>query len=84
MKAMFQLPEVDDLLTHEEVVAITGCGQKKGQIAWLEKHEWPHVVYADGWPRVHRWCRLAKMMGADPETFIVTEKKWDLDVSTVS
>lgn len=83
MKALFQLPDKDDLLSHEEMVEITGAHRRDNQIAWLAKNDYIYEILADGWPRVHRYYRMCRMLGVSPSEFVGQSKPWELDISTV-
>lgn len=45
---------MNTLLTRDELAALTGRKSAKAQRAWLVSSGWPHVLGADGFPRVAR------------------------------
>lgn len=85
MKALFQLPDKDDLLARDEMIEMTDSQRRENQIEWLKKNKYIYEVMADGWPRVHRYYRMCRMLGVEPSEFIQGAKKgWELDLSTIS
>jgi hypothetical protein len=54
---------VNTLLTHDELVALSGYRMPKYQIRWLKQNGFAFRVAADGYPRVDR-THYTQVMGA--------------------
>ena len=67
-----------EILSKEEIRAITGASWRKQQIAWLQNRMWPHEVNALGFPIVLRSVALDRL-GADQEPEV-----WTLDESNIN
>ena len=84
MKTLFQFPEKPDTLTSEEMLEITNSHRREGQIKWLSENGYIYEVYADGWPRVHRYYQLCRMLGLKPQDFMTGIKAWTPDFSKLN
>ena len=71
------MPTLIEILSKEEIRAITGRAWRKQQIAWLQDRLWPHEVNDLGFPVVLRSVALDRL-GADQEP-----ETWTLDESTI-
>lgn len=67
-----------EILTMDELRAITGTATRKKQIDWLSDRHWPHEVNHFGFPVVLRSVALERL-GAPPKS-----EPWRLDESDVA
>lgn len=61
----FSTPIDSEILTDDEVKAISGRSRKDDQIAWLKANGWKHAVSAAGLPIVGRWYARMKLAGVE-------------------
>lgn len=55
----------DEILNHDEVVALTGRSQRSAQIQWLKDNDWRHELNAANDPVIGRWYARMKLAGVD-------------------
>lgn len=59
------MTEHQEILTQDEVSALTGRKQRADQVKWLSDNGWRAQVNAAGLPVVGRWYARMKMAGVD-------------------
>lgn len=82
-------PMIDDLpvseiLTEDELVAITGYKRPAKQCAWLDQNGWVYYKNRAGHPIVGRIYVRQKLAGIKPDKELREKKVWSLDLSKVS
>lgn len=50
-------------MTRHDLKALTDCGHRSGQIAWLRDRCWPFEISAKGYPKVLYSVMVARMGG---------------------
>lgn len=66
MTAMFNLTLDSEVLSGEELQAITGCARRGDQVAWLEAEGWNFFRNRGGDPVVGRLYARLKLAGISP------------------
>lgn len=82
MTALFEMPMSTETLTPDEVVAITGCGRRGDQIAWLQNAGWTYVTNRAGEPIVGRLYARLRLAGITPSALASTGG-WAPDFSSI-
>ena len=73
----------NETLTEEELAAITGYLIPSGQIAWLNRNGWKHVLTRSRRPVVGLVYARMKLAGVKPSAENVAAEAWSLDLSKV-
>ena len=82
MSAIFEMPIASETLGADELIEITGCSHKPGQIDWLKKNGWTHLKNKAGAPIVGRLYARLKLAGITPAA-LTTSGGWAPDFSDV-
>lgn len=69
-----------EMLTTDELAAVTGYKHAASQRAWLEKNHWAYVTNSSGRPVVGRWYARMRLAGIKP-TQSGMEPAWAPDFS---
>lgn len=72
-----------EILTEEEISAITGFKLTRSQINWLDLHGWRYELTGARRPVVGRVYARLKLAGVKPNGTNAVAKTWTLDLSTV-
>ncbi len=75
------LPQ-SEILTSDELAAITGCAWRKQRIEWLDKNGWQYVLNRAGEPIVSRYYARCKMSGIKPGSHKV-QQGWQPDFAAI-
>ena len=59
------MTEHSEILTVDEVRALTGRTHRAEQVKWLGEHMWRYQLNAAGFPVVGRWYARMKLAGVD-------------------
>lgn len=73
-----------EILTEEEISAITGFKLTRAQISWLDLHGWHYELTGARRPIVGRVYARLKLAGVQPTGANAVAQTWTLDLSTVS
>ena len=72
-----------EILTEEEISAITGFKLTRSQINWLDLHGWHYELTGARRPVVGRVYARVKLAGVKPNGTNAVAQTWTLDLSTV-
>ncbi|NNA18706.1 DUF4224 domain-containing protein [Pseudomonas lundensis] len=72
-----------EILTEEEISAITGFKLTRSQINWLDLHGWHYELTGARRPVVGRVYARLKLAGVKPNGTNAVAQTWTLDLSTV-
>ena len=73
-----------ELLSADELVAVTGRKHIASQREWLDKNGWAYVVNAAGKPIVGRWYARMRLAGVKPtESSTGAHSSWQPDFSAL-
>lgn len=82
MSALFEMALATETLNAEELVAITGCGRRGDQVAWLQAAGWTHVTNRAGEPVVGRFYARLRLAGITPSA-LMAAGGWAPDFSSL-
>jgi hypothetical protein len=80
--ALFEMPMATETLNADELVAITGCGRRGDQVAWLQAAGWTYVTNRAGEPIVGRLYARLRLSGITPSALMATGG-WAPDFSSL-
>lgn len=69
MTTLFEFPLVSEILTAEEIAAMSGCSRKADQADWLASNGWTFLRNRTGEPVVGRLYARLKLAGINPATW---------------
>ena len=72
-----------EILTEEEISAITGFKLTRSQINWMDLHGWHYELTGARRPVVGRVYARLKLAGVKPNGTNAVAQTWTLDLSTV-
>ena len=78
MTAIFELVINSEILSPEELIAITGSTLKAHQVQWLEKNAWVFFKNRGGDPIVGTFYTRLQLSGINPKSF-ATSEAWTPD-----
>ena len=73
-----------EILSEEEIAAITGYMTASRQIQWLSNNSWHYVLTAARRPVVGRVYARLKLSGVKPTSGAAVAEAWTLDLARVS
>lgn len=73
-----------EILSEEEIAAITGYMTASRQIQWLSNNSWHYVLTAARRPVVGRVYARLKLSGVKPTSGAAVAEAWTLDLAKVS
>lgn len=82
MSAIFELAIASEMLTVDEIGAISGAARKGDQIDWLTKNRWVFHTTRAGEPVVGRLYARLKLSGINPSA-MTSPGGWVPDLSQV-
>lgn len=71
-----------ETLNSDELVAITGCGRRGDQLAWLQAAGWTYVTNRAGEPIVGRLYTRLRLAGITPSA-LMAAGGWAPDFSSL-
>ena len=74
----------NEILTEDEISAITGFRLTRSQINWLDLHGWHYELTGARRPVVGRIYARLKLAGVKPSGANAIVQTWTLDLSKVS